>query len=120
MAKLLLGLYRVPDDEAAEIRALLDEHGIDWYETPPSRWGVSHGGLWARDEHEAMRAQELLARYQRTRRGHARAAYAEARRAGTASLLHVFRADPVGVLLRLLAVLAALALVALPFYWAWA
>ncbi|MFO7288296.1 MAG: DUF6164 family protein, partial [Gammaproteobacteria bacterium] len=48
MAKLLLNLRGVPDDEADEIRALLEEHGIAFYETPPSRWGVSAGGIWLR------------------------------------------------------------------------
>jgi hypothetical protein len=33
MAKLLLNLRNVPDDEADDVRALLDEHDIAYYET---------------------------------------------------------------------------------------
>ncbi|MCX7041690.1 MAG: DUF6164 family protein, partial [Gammaproteobacteria bacterium] len=32
MSKLLLNLRNVPDDEADDVRALLDAHGIAYYE----------------------------------------------------------------------------------------
>ena len=48
MAKFLMNLRDVPDDEAAEIRALLDAHDFGWYDTKPSFWGVSGGGFWLR------------------------------------------------------------------------
>ncbi|MGH8025314.1 MAG: DUF6164 family protein, partial [Pseudoxanthomonas sp.] len=35
MAKLLLNLRNVPDDEADEVRAWLTESGMDFYETQP-------------------------------------------------------------------------------------
>ena len=50
MAKLLLKMRLVPDDEAADVRAMLDAARIPWYETEPSRWGISHGGIWVRDD----------------------------------------------------------------------
>ena len=46
MATLLLNLRHVPEDEADDVRALLDANGIAWYETQPSRWGISGGGIW--------------------------------------------------------------------------
>ncbi|MCX7033145.1 MAG: DUF6164 family protein, partial [Arenimonas sp.] len=46
MAKLLLNLRNVPDDEADEVRDLFVTHAIDVYETKPSLWGVSAGGIW--------------------------------------------------------------------------
>jgi len=46
MTTLLLNLRRVPDDEADEVRALLERHDIPFYETTPSLWGVSAGGIW--------------------------------------------------------------------------
>jgi hypothetical protein len=36
MAKLLLNLRNVGDDEYADVCTLLDQHGIAWYRTEPS------------------------------------------------------------------------------------
>ena len=56
----LMNLRHVPDDEAEEIRALFEDHGVRYYETPPSRWGISMGGFWVHDAEEAERAKALL------------------------------------------------------------
>src|SRR5690606_18742767 len=45
MPNLLLNLRQVPADEASEVRELLSRHAIDFYETTPSQWGISHGGI---------------------------------------------------------------------------
>jgi hypothetical protein len=39
MTTLLLNLRRVPDDEADEVRALLEQHQILFYETAPTCGG---------------------------------------------------------------------------------
>lgn len=52
----LMNLRHVPDDEADEIRALFEDHEIRYYETPPSKWGISMGGFWVHDDDEAVRA----------------------------------------------------------------
>jgi hypothetical protein len=67
MAILLMNLRNVPDDEADEIRALLEQHRIDFYETQPNRWGISAGGIWLRDEAQLEEAKRLLAQYQEQR-----------------------------------------------------
>jgi hypothetical protein len=67
MAKLLVNLRHVPDDEAEEICALLERHGIDFYETPPGRWGISGGGIWLRDDDQLDQAKRLLEAYQQER-----------------------------------------------------
>lgn len=106
MQNLLLNLRHVPDDEAAEVRALLEAERVDWYETAPNRWGISAGALWVRDETEAARARALLVDYQAARRERARAAHAEALREGTAPTWRSqWREQP----LRVLVVLAAIA-----------
>src|SRR4030065_1675214 len=38
---LLFKLNGVPDDEAEDIRALLNRNGIDYYETPAGNWAES-------------------------------------------------------------------------------
>ena len=63
MAKLLLNLRNVPDDEADEVRGWLKDSGIEFYETEPSSWGISSGGIWIRED--ADLGQGLMAEYQR-------------------------------------------------------
>ena len=60
MTNHLMNLRHVPDDEADEIRELFETHNVSYYETPPSRWGISMGGFWVHDNEEAQRARELL------------------------------------------------------------
>lgn len=115
MAKLLLNLRNVPDDEADEVRALLDDSRIAYYETTPSLWGISAGGIWLKDDADLSRARQLLGDYQRQRGERARAEYAAARRDGSAETFWMLlRAQPGRVLLNLLGILLALGLVALP------
>ena len=47
MATLLFRLRHVPDDEADDVRALLEENGIDFYETTPGNWGHLNAGAVA-------------------------------------------------------------------------
>lgn len=118
MSKLLLNLYQVPDDEAAEVRALLEQHRIEFYETAPNRWGISHGGIWVTRDEDAAEAKRLMAEYQGERRQRARSDYAAARRDGTADTVWtLFRADPVRMLLMGLGIVIVLVLTALPFFW---
>ncbi len=117
MAKLLLNLRNVPDDEGAEVCALLDTHHIGWYQTPPSPWGISAGGIWLSDDGDLPRAKALMADYQARRGEQARAAHAEARRAGTLeTFADTLRQRPGYVLAVLAAMLFIIGLtLALPF-----
>lgn len=67
MSLLLFSLRGVPDDEADEIRDLLTEQDIDFYETPAGNWGVSMPAFWLRDESQLPTAQTLLSTYQQQR-----------------------------------------------------
>lgn len=117
MAKLLMNLRHVPDDEAADVRAFLADAGIAYYETRPSRWGISHGGIWLEREADAAEAKRLMADYQAGRQARARAERAQALREGTAeTFADVFRAEPVRVALILVAIVFLLGLVALPVW----
>jgi len=75
MAVLLFALRNVPDDEADDVRHLLSEHDIDFYETHAGRWGISMPGIWLRDETNLEQARLLLHAYQRERYKTAREAY---------------------------------------------
>lgn len=83
MTHLLLNLRDVPEDEHIEIRNLLDEHGIGYYETEPNRWGISAGAIWVREPDQLDRARRLLDDYQARRRERVRSEREQALADGT-------------------------------------
>lgn len=117
MAKLLLNLRNVPDDEADEVRAWLTETGMEFYETRPSPWGISYGGIWMRNDADIDRARQLMAAYQRQRRQRALAERATAQQDGTAETFGVLlRKRPLYVLAMLGAIIAIVVVtLALPY-----
>jgi hypothetical protein len=64
MARRLLDLRGVPDDEHAALRRVLDDAGVDYYELPPSAFGISAGSLWIRDDSEFDKARTVFERFQ--------------------------------------------------------
>lgn len=82
MAILLFSLRGVPEDEAYEVRELLNQHQIDFYETSAGNWGVSMPALWLRDEINLEKARQLLAQYQQQRQITQRQLYLERKKAG--------------------------------------
>jgi hypothetical protein len=111
----LMNLRHVPDDEADEIRDLLETHNVRYYETPPSRWGISMGGFWVHDDEEAERARILLEQYQSERLARQREDFAARSLRGETGFWYHFRQRPVSVLAAVLAVAAIAALSLLPF-----
>jgi hypothetical protein len=67
MAKLIFKLKSVPDDEADDIKILLAENKIDFYESPAGNWGISMHALWVNDELQCDQAKQLIDEYQRER-----------------------------------------------------
>ncbi len=97
MSKLLFRLRGVPDDEAEEVRALLVEHQIDFYETSAGNWGISMPAIWVRDESQYLEAKELLDAYQAARSARVREEYARLKREGKhKTLVDSFRENPFG------------------------
>lgn len=117
MAQLLLNFRNVPDDEIEEVRELLNSHGVAFYETRPSLWGISAGGLWLARDEELDAARRLLAEYQNERRIRMREAYAEALREGRVEGFATrLKRRPLEVVFALAVVLGLLALILLPFW----
>lgn len=117
MAKLLLNLRNVPDDEADDVRAMLDAAHIAFYETPPSMWGISAGGIYVKENEDVAEAKRLMADYQAQRRSRVRAEREAAVRDGTAETFWtVLRAEPLRVVLTVIAIVFLLGLVALPVF----
>ena len=120
MSKLLLNLRDVPDDEADDVRRFLDSGGIGYYETRPSFWGISGGGIWIREDGDVAEAKRLMAEYQRARQARAREERAEAERSGTAeTFADVLRTQPLRIALAVLGVAFVLALMAVPVLLLW-
>lgn len=78
----LFSLRHVPQDEADDIRRLLDEHDIDFYETHAGGWGISVPAIWLYDDRFRPQAEALIESYQQQRTRQARQAYEELRQAG--------------------------------------
>jgi hypothetical protein len=117
LPKLLLNLRMATDDEAADIRELLDSHHVDWYETQPGFWGISAGGIWLRDLERAAEVKGLLDVYQKQRVVRVRAELEADRREGRApTFIGELRANPGRMLMQLLAVALLIVLtIAVPF-----
>ncbi|AOY89354.1 hypothetical protein BKP64_14910 [Marinobacter salinus] len=112
----LMNLRFVPDDEADEIRALLEAHEVPYYETPPSRWGISMGGFWVHDDDQAARARALLEDYQRQRFENQRRTYEERRARGeTGGFWFMLSRKPLRTLAACIAILVIVGLSLLPF-----
>ncbi len=77
MAALCFRLRNVSDDEAEEVRQVLDRHGIEHYETSAGRWGIGLPAIWLRHDDQLARARELIEVYQAERSERVKAEYAE-------------------------------------------
>ncbi len=84
MSTLLFSLRGVPEDEAEDIRQLLDEHHIDYYETDAGNWGISMPALWLQQSDDLSRARQLLDDYQLKRQTEQRRLYEDLKKAGKA------------------------------------
>ncbi len=114
MSRLLLNLRMVLPDEADDVRAMLDANGVEFYETRPSRWGISHGGIWVTNEADVARAKSLMAAYQLERGARVRAEHQAAVRDGSAeTFASVLKREPARVIFTVLAIIALLGLIAL-------
>ncbi len=109
MAKLIFRLNSVPDDEAEDVRNLLTEHKIDFYESPPGNWGISMHGLWLNDESQTERAKKIIDEYQRER-------YETQKNEDVESLLQRILRHPVQSLVLLAFILFVLYVSVVPFW----
>jgi len=113
---LLFNLKGVPDDEAEEIRALLNSNGIDFYETPAGNWAASVPAIWLNDESQGPQARLLIDRYQRERLIRARAEYAQLRKEGKhRTILDLIRENPIRLIVYLAAIAAVVYFSTKPF-----
>jgi len=84
MAILLFPLRNVPDDEADDIRDVLSENAISFYETSAGNWGISMPAIWLSDESQLEQAHIAINAYQTERQAVLRQEYAELKQSGEA------------------------------------
>lgn len=64
MAEKLFSYHIDNEEEAEAVRQLLDEHGIEHYSTPGSRWGFSQAAIWLQDPAQLESARQLVSDFQ--------------------------------------------------------
>jgi hypothetical protein len=112
----LFSLKNVPDDEAEEIRELLTKNEIDYYETPPSKWGISAALICLKNKQQLEKASSLIAKYQTERAYKAREEYEKLKREGkTESIADRMKKAPVKIISYLTLIIIILYLSIKPF-----
>ena len=74
MSYKIFEISGAPDDEAEDVRMLLEEHSVSYYETPRGDFMSDTAALWVETEKEYVAARSLIDAYQRERIGRVRAA----------------------------------------------
>jgi len=67
MSVLIFRLNDVCEEEADDVRELLRDNRLDFYESSAGRWGLSVAGLWLQDEQQKAQARDLIDSYQQQR-----------------------------------------------------
>lgn len=110
MAKLLFRLGGVGEDEAEDVRQVLDEAEIHYYETNSGRWRISVAAIWLVNKDDYPRARAVLDDYQEKRRVHMQALAKD-----MPTLWQSIQQRPIHFFFSIVAVIFILALVLLPF-----
>ena len=117
MGVLIFKLNNVPDDEADEVRALLQEAEIEFYETNAGRWRLGVDALWLHHREDEQQAKKLLADYQQERTRKAREEQQLLEEQGLADhFMNRVQTQPGRVLLTLVGILAVLFIFFLPLF----
>lgn len=95
MACLLFRLNNVPEDEAEQIRGLLEKTQLEYYETSAGHWGLSFAAIWLKNEDQLEEAQTLIKAFQAERVKSARQLILKQKQAGEYhSRWYYFKSSP--------------------------
>ena len=116
MSIKLFILRNVPDDEAEEIRELLENNNIDYYETSAGNWGISMPAIWLKDEQQLSTAKLLIKQYQEESLAKARKEYEKQLKEGrNRTVIDVIKEEPIRFIIYLTIVLVVIYLSTMPF-----
>lgn len=117
MAKLLFKLAGVPEDEAEDVRQLLEDNEVEYYETSAGLLGLSFAAIWIKQDDDLERAKQKLDEYQtqryQTAQENKRAADEEF---GKVTLWQAFKSSPVKLTLVTIFIGAVLYFSIKPFF----
>jgi len=117
MPHLLFHLRNAPEDEAEDVRSLLHENHIEFYETSAGRWKIGVEAIWLPNDFQKTQAEALLNDYQQKRYQDFAEQREYLKKQGLFSAMHEkFYAQPLTFLSALAGIIAVLALSILPFY----
>ena len=118
MPLLLYKLNGIPEDELIDVRRLLEENDINYYETDSGRFGISLAAIWLPDGVDPEPATALLDSYKEQRSQQARELYEQQQLDGTAEtfLLKALH-SPIRTVIYIAAILAVLFFSVMPFFW---
>ncbi|MDH5388365.1 MAG: DUF6164 family protein [Gammaproteobacteria bacterium] len=118
MPLLLYKLNGIPEDEVIEVRRLLDENDINYYETDAGRFGISLAAIWLPDGVDPEPATDLLDTYKQQRSQQARDLYQQQQRDGTAeTFLQKALHSPIRTVVYIAAILTVLYFSIMPFFY---
>ena len=92
-------MRHVAQDEAQDIRQILDDHDIDFFETFSGFWGISVPAIWLKHDNQFEAARILIDEYQEKRKQRMRERSHE-----TKTMLQVFFESPSRFCINLLAI----------------
>tara|TARA_B100001142_G_scaffold261758_1_gene264542 strand:+ start:859 stop:1179 length:321 start_codon:yes stop_codon:yes gene_type:complete len=92
-------MRHVPQDEADDIRRLLENHDIDFFETFSGNWGISVPAIWLKHDNQFEAARIVIDDYQEERIQRMRENSRE-----TKTMLQVFWESPSRFFIYLLAI----------------
>jgi len=106
----------VPDDEADDVRQLLNDHDMSFYETHAGGWGIGTPAIWLHDEEQLDKATALIDDYQKKRFARMRAEYESLKEQGRhVTFPDKFQQHPVLVIVFILVALFILYVSLSPF-----
>ena len=112
----LFSLKGVPEDEAEDIRELLNQNNIDYYETPGGLWGISVPAIWLKHEDQLKTAYPLIEKYQSERRFKAKQEYEELKKkGGLNAVIYRIMEDPIRFIVYLAIIIVVLYFSIKPF-----
>ena len=95
MSILLFRLRNVPEDEAEDIRGLLNENELEFYETSAGNWGISTAAIWLKNKDQLENAKIIIEKYQTERGISQRRNYEELKKSGDhKTFLNAFTENP--------------------------
>ena len=67
MSKLLFRMRYVPEDEARDVRDLLQKNNIEFFETFSGNWSISIPAIWVSRDDQYYEARKIIDLYQAER-----------------------------------------------------